>query len=158
MTARNSSPSRVQSVDASPISNTDLASEGIGKPLPLSPAQRRQRQQAAVKHGVYAVQSAAKRRRQKMRGKVTRLRRAFPHLKNRPSELLYDYAEAHTLRVMAAVELMDGGIVNGDGDVRRLFADYRLLLGECHRLAVTLGIIDDADEGPLASLMNGGAR
>jgi hypothetical protein len=119
----------------------------------LSPAERHQRQQAAVKHGLYATTSAARLRQRRLRNKVTRLRRDYPALVDKPRHLVARYCEVETLTASIWNALFEQGPVSNDGEPRRLLSEYRLLLAELRSLADTLGITAPVERNPLVDLL-----
>jgi hypothetical protein len=122
-------------------------------PRTLTPAERLQRQQAALKHGLYATTSAARLRQRRLRNKVSRLRRDYPALADKPRHLVARYCEVETLTSSIWNALFEQGPVNNDGEPRRLLSEYRLLLAELRALADTLGITAPVESNPLVDLL-----
>jgi len=134
---------------------TTLTIHADAKKKMLSPPQQRQRELAAVKHGVYATGTAVRLRHRRIRGRVRQLRKEHPALADKPQHLILRYAEVDALAAMIWIDLQENGPVNAEGEPRRLVNEYRLLLAELRSLAGTLGLLAAAESDPLASLLGG---
>src|SRR5688500_1501924 len=94
------------------------------KPYPITPAVRRQRSEAAVKHGLYATRTAATRRARRLRHRVARLKRDYPQLAGQPRHLIQRYAEVDYLAAELWTTLEEQGAINKDGEPKRLLSEY----------------------------------
>jgi len=111
----------------------------------MSPAARRQRQEAPVTHGAYATVSASRLRQRKLRRKVAMLKRQFPVLANKPDHLIQRYAEIDLIAAKVFAALVDDDVVGDTGEPRRLLNEHRLYLAELRALAASLGMLDDKE-------------
>jgi hypothetical protein len=131
-------------------------SSALDSKAQLTAAQQRQRETAAVKHGVYATKTAARQRQRRLRDRVRRLRQEFPALADKPRSLILRYAEVEVLVAALWIDVQERGVSGPDGELRRVVTEYRHLNAEMSRLARTLGILVEPDDDPLAALGIGG--
>lgn len=129
-------------------------------PMPgrnLSRAERRQRQTAALKHGAYATTHGQQLRNRRLRGHVSRLKKAYPALADKPVHLLRRYVELDAMSATLWNVLFDEGPLNANGEPKRLLTEYRHLIAELRSLASTLGLLNapESDADPLSALIRG---
>jgi hypothetical protein len=127
------------------------------RPRALSPAARKQRQTAALKHGAYATTHGVQLRNRRLRGHVTRLVKANPALADKPRNLIRRYVELDTLAAIVFNEVYESGPLNADGEPKRLLGDYLRIMGELRALGAVLGLLSPGEDDVL-SILNGGSR
>src|SRR5204863_9552884 len=94
----------------------------------VTPAERRQRQLAPVKTGLYVrAESGLKLRHRKVRRLVTKMRAAMPWLADADLPACRAWAELELLGAQAFAELHENGITTPKGEPRRLLAEFRQL-------------------------------
>lgn len=126
----------------------------------LSRDEVRQRQKAALKHGAYATEYGARLRQRRLRDRVGTLLKTEPGLKDKPRHLVQRYVEVDALVAMLWNVLFTEGVVNAEGEPKRLLTDYRHLINELSRLAAALGLLspDDGADPMAAALLRGNGR
>ena len=94
----------------------------------MTSAERRQRQLASVKTGLYVkATNGVKLRHRKVRRLVTKMRAAMPWLVDADLPTCRAWAELELLGARAFAELEANGITNEHGEPRRLLAEFRQL-------------------------------
>ncbi len=101
---------------------------GALEPRSISPAQRQQRQLAAVKTGLYVKAPAGLRlRSRRVRRLVSKMRAVMPWLDDSDLPACRAWAEFEILGATAFADLIERGMTNDNGDPRRLLGEFRQL-------------------------------
>lgn len=108
----------------------------------MTSAQRRQRQLAPVKSGLYVRATSGTRLRDRKVGRlVQKLREAMPWLEPADEPAVRAWAQLEVLGALVFQELRTNGVTNGQGEPRRLLAEFRQLrtaqLGYTRELGLT---------------------
>lgn len=94
----------------------------------MTSAERRQRQLAPVKSGLYVkAPNGLKLRHRKVRRLVTKMRASMPWLADADQPACRAWAELELLGARAFAELETNGITTAKGEPRRLLAEFRQL-------------------------------
>jgi hypothetical protein len=106
------------------VCTADAVVKGRG----VSPAERRQRQLAPLKTGLYVkAESGLKLRHRKVRRLITKMHAAMPWLEPADQPACRAWAELEILGARAFAELETNGITNAAGEPRRLLGEFRQL-------------------------------